>query len=261
MDKKILIICEGTKKEPGIFEYVQKLGLLPSDISIISYGTNIYKLYNRLEEESKTYLDGWNSLDIQLVISNMTNDEEEKKILNDVYTDILLIFDLDPQEPKFRNHMKESYTMFQKLMSFFNESTEHGKLYLSYPMIEALQHISTEKIRKNDFKEFYKQKFTIDDLRKNQYKLLVREEGEEHIEQYNKKEIIKLSLLHLNKAEILTQCHNSNNVLLNYDEHLLNGLMEKEIKSLEENQSGDVVSTSLFYLCEAYPKNFSSTDI
>ena len=29
MSKKIWVICEGTKKEPEIIQYAQKLGLLP----------------------------------------------------------------------------------------------------------------------------------------------------------------------------------------------------------------------------------------
>lgn len=51
MSKKILVICEGTKKEPEIIQYAQKLDLLPENLQIVSYGTNIYKLYNALEKK------------------------------------------------------------------------------------------------------------------------------------------------------------------------------------------------------------------
>lgn len=63
--------------------------------------------------------------------------EDEKSVLMDSYTDKLLIFDFDPQDSFFRNHRDEACRRFQKLMEFFSESTDHGKLYLSYPMIEA----------------------------------------------------------------------------------------------------------------------------
>lgn len=257
MNKKILIICEGTKKEPEIFQYVQKQGLLPENVSIVSYGTNIYKLYEQLEAESQNYEDGWESLDIQLVMSGMTNVEKEKELLSDTYTDILLIFDLDPQDPKFRKHMKNAQIMFQKLMNFFCESTEHGKLYFSYPMIEALQHISEEKLCRNDFQAFYQQRYTINKLRKGQYKQLVRNEGEEHIATYSKENLQKLVLLHLSKVEFLTKRGPKESAILDYDENMLNDLLEKELQSLQKDGFGDVVSTSLFYLCEAYPQQFS----
>lgn len=96
MSKKILVICEGTKKEPEIIQYAQKLDLLPENLQIVSYGTNIYKLYNALEKESQGYPDGWDSLDIQLSMIHSARTEDEKSVLMDSYTDKLLIFDFDP---------------------------------------------------------------------------------------------------------------------------------------------------------------------
>ena len=88
MAKKVLIICEGVDKEPKIFARVKALGFLPQDVEVVSYGTNIYKLYRCLERESQGYEDGWNSLDLQLMLVERAQTEDEKRILQDQYTDI-----------------------------------------------------------------------------------------------------------------------------------------------------------------------------
>ena len=52
-----------------------------------------------------------------------------------VYSDILLIFDLDPQDPSFTPQK------IQRMMDYFVESSDMGKLYLNYPMVEAFYHM------------------------------------------------------------------------------------------------------------------------
>lgn len=58
--------------------------------------------------------------------------EEKIKKLQEKYTDTILLFDLDPQDKQY-NPAK-----VVRLLKAFNESSDNGKLYLSYPMIEAL---------------------------------------------------------------------------------------------------------------------------
>lgn len=85
--------------------------------------------------------------------------EDEKSVLMDSYTDKLLIFDFDPQDSFFRNHRDEACRRFQKLMEFFSESTDHGKLYLSYPMIEAFLHVRAAEISHGCFNAFLNDSF------------------------------------------------------------------------------------------------------
>lgn len=59
-----------------------------------------------------------------------------KRIFEDKYTDILLVFDFDPQDPYFD---PEHIHLMQRC---FCESSDMGKLYLNYPMVEAFYHMS-----------------------------------------------------------------------------------------------------------------------
>lgn len=253
MSKKILVICEGTKKDPEIIQYAQKLDLLPENLQIVSYGTNIYKLYNALEKESQGYPDGWDSLDIQLSMIHSARTEDEKSVLMDSYTDKLLIFDFDPQDSFFRNHRDEACRRFQKLMEFFSESTDHGKLYLSYPMIEAFLHVRAAEISHGCFNAFFERQFSVGELRKSGYKQRVRNEGESSITSYNRESMIRLIRAHLAKAEQLTGC-NEQDVISSYSDELAIELLNVEIESVKSRMLGDVVSCSLFYVVESYPQ-------
>ena len=68
---------------------------------IVSYGTNIYVLHNEM------FYDG-------------------KLIFEQEYTDILLIFDIEPQDSLF------FADKISAMINYFVESTNMGKLYLNY---------------------------------------------------------------------------------------------------------------------------------
>lgn len=255
MGKKILIICEGQKKEPELFLHVKSLGLLPQDIEIVSFGTSIYNLYRELEKESQGYEDGWESLDIQLLLTERAKTEEERHVLMDSYTDILLIFDFDPQHPHFRNHPDESYEWFKRLLHFFSESTEHGKLYLSYPMIEALQHVSLDELQANDLKSFMQRQFTAMELKNKEYKRKSEREGVIDFSKYGRGDLVTLALWHLQKAWYVANGESKKEELF-IDSELPENLLESEYSFYIKNKYGFVVSTSLFYLIETYPSYF-----
>lgn len=60
-----------------------------------------------------------------------------KELFDRRYSDILLIFDLDPQDPLF------SVVKITEMASYFVESSDMGKLYLNYPMVEAYYHMKS----------------------------------------------------------------------------------------------------------------------
>ena len=51
MSNKILFLVEGEKTEPEIIKNIASKFISPNN-EIISYGTNIYDLYNKLEENT-----------------------------------------------------------------------------------------------------------------------------------------------------------------------------------------------------------------
>lgn len=138
-------------------------------------------------------------------------------------------------------------------MEFFSESTDHGKLYLSYPMIEAFLHVSAAEISHGYFNAFFERQFSVGELRKSRYKQRVSNEGESSITSYNRKSMIRLIRAHLAKAEQLTGC-NGQDVISSYSDELAIELLNVEIESVKSRMLGDVVSCSLFYVVESYPQ-------
>ena len=97
MRKKILAIVEGEKKEPEILRRVLDISGLKQR-EIVSYKANIYDLYDKLYSE---YGDTIDEVDIQEFLKEIHPDPESQAILNGNYTDILLIFDFDPQDNRY----------------------------------------------------------------------------------------------------------------------------------------------------------------
>ncbi|MBQ8074340.1 MAG: hypothetical protein IJ231_11325 [Clostridia bacterium] len=99
---------------------------------IVSYKTSIYDLYDRMFKDSDPEM-----LDLLQVLKEYEQDEEIKKLFEVHYSDIILIFDMDPQAPLFTPEKISNMT------EYFCESTENGKLYLNYPMVEAFYHMKS----------------------------------------------------------------------------------------------------------------------
>jgi hypothetical protein len=76
------------------------------------------------------------SMDILQVLRSREKDETRKRIFDEVYSDILLIFDLDPHAPDFTPEK------ISEMQEYFTESSDMGKLYLNYPMVEAFYHMT-----------------------------------------------------------------------------------------------------------------------
>ena len=128
----ILFLVEGAKTDFSLMKKLLDIYSISDSYEIISYNTNIYNLYQRMFFENDP-----ESLDLLQVLKEHEPDESKKRIFNRHYSDIILIFDLDPQDPLF------SPEKILKMASFFNESSDHGKLYLNYPMVESFYHMKS----------------------------------------------------------------------------------------------------------------------
>lgn len=124
--KNILIICEGSDEE-ALFKCI--LGLYSVNIvyALYQYKTNLHLFGKFLFEEYIDKGSDFEDLDIIQVLKDYRFDE----VLENKYTDILLVFDFDPQDPRY------SSDRLKQLQHFFSESTNQGQLYINYPMVEA----------------------------------------------------------------------------------------------------------------------------
>ena len=131
--RKILVIVEGEKTDFNLMQRILKLYGISEEHNIISYNTNIYALYNQLPENYEEYDD----FDLLQLLKETETNEEKRAILSERYSDILLIFDLDPQDPSF------TPAKIRCMANYFTESTNMGRLYLNYPMVESFYHMDS----------------------------------------------------------------------------------------------------------------------
>ena len=154
----ILFIVEGVVDElkyiDQFIKYHQKRmvkngnNVIP--IVVQSYGTLIYDLYKKISE----YLveDEFETIPVLLDILKSKNMEYDSQLENyDMFSDIFLFFDLDAHYfYKNVNRNDLVYEKLDKLLSFFNESTDKGKLLISYPMFEAIKCFNDDCIDRYD---------------------------------------------------------------------------------------------------------------
>ncbi len=124
-----LFIFEGSNPEYNI---VGQLEDFLSDGHAIKsvYSTNIYHLYEVLRDE----YDG--DADIVEVIKDLNkeaNEELKNRDRNSIYY-VYLFFDYDAHATGADDKK------IQEMLDFFDNETEQGKLYLHYPMVEAIKH-------------------------------------------------------------------------------------------------------------------------
>lgn len=182
MSNKILFVFEGEKREAQLTKSM--ISHFMNDYTIVKcvYGAEIYQLYKLIKEDED--LDTFTLLKNRLKDTELIGDRSE-------YAEIYLFFDYDGH-----SSLAEDGKL-KRLLRFFNEETDKGKLYMSYPMVEALMHVSEN----TDFKT------AVVPCRKNiHYKKLVHKEAENKFKQlnkYDKKIWIQLIKLHLCKMEFI----------------------------------------------------------
>lgn len=130
MDSYILLVFEGKKTEPSIFDNIEQC--MFSDMKnnqklYAIFGGNIYNLYDKLQNDS----------DLSIFELLKEGNESLKDIKSNQVAEVFLFFDYDGHDARATD------TKIEKMLKLFQEETEEGKLYISYPMIEALKHIKT----------------------------------------------------------------------------------------------------------------------
>ena len=114
-------IVEGEAREPLIIDNISKVFFKHANFKIITLpaGQNIYMLWKKLQLEG---------------------------ISRDDFSEVYLFFDYDGHQNNISEE-DDADVLEQMLVSFDNE-TENGKLYISYPMVEALRDFEEGKCGK-----------------------------------------------------------------------------------------------------------------
>lgn len=161
---KILMLVEGSKTDYKLMQHLLDVYGIGENHEIVSYNTNIYVLYNEMFRDGDP-----ESIDILQSLKEHERDERRKMLFDQKYSDILLVFDLDPQDPNF------SAEKILEMVSYFVESSDMGKLYLNYPMVEAFYHMKS--IPDDEYNSYA---VSMAELKAHSYKMRVTRENRDH---------------------------------------------------------------------------------
>lgn len=185
----VLIVTEGPD-DKKIIRQMLRAYRIADQHHIFVFETNIYCLYDVMEKES----DGdWEEMDLPLLLKSYATNEDEKEMLKQHFSEIILAFDYDPQHPTY------SLDKIEKMYTYFSNASEKGKLYINYPMVEAAYHF---KDFPND--ESYKSRIVLrEQLENHEYKSIVDMDSKhlQRILDYSNDGVIKNSIeMNLKKA-------------------------------------------------------------
>ncbi|HBW34489.1 hypothetical protein [Desulfosporosinus sp. BICA1-9] len=230
--RKILILVEGAKTDTALMARLLAIYGIDAQYKIVSYCTNIYTLYSEMFVQSDPSV-----MDLLQLLKAREPASEKKPIFDTTYTDVLLIFDLDPQAPDF------SPEKIRQMAEYFVESSDMGKLYLNYPMVESFYHMSSiPDDRYNDYVA------TLDELQAGTYKIRVNRENRNHDYRkfaVNKEECNVVIQQNINKARHII--HEEPNLeCIPEQAHIL----EAQLALLSKEYKVAVLSTCPFFISD-----------
>lgn len=197
-------------------------------------------LYNTMFQEGDP-----ESMDLLQVLKEHEPVKERKQLFDEKYLDILLVFDMDPQDPQFLPDK------LIRMAEFFLESTDTGKLYINYPMVEAFYHMSS--IPDPNYNDRYA---TYAELIARDYKARVNHENRNH--DYTKFAVTKdecniVIRQNIEKAEKLVGHIVSKEQPTPSQADILN----TQLKLLMQQKIVSVLSTCTFFIADYNPRLLS----
>lgn len=236
---KILVLVEGEKTDYRLMGHLLEVYGISDSHEIVSYNTNIYVLYNEMFRDGDP-----SSMDILQILKERERDPEKKMLFDERYSDILLIFDLDPQDPAF------SADKIVEMASYFVESSDMGKLYLNYPMVEAFYHMKSIPDE-----EYYQYTASLEELRNREYKARVSKENRNG--SYAKFAVTKEECdivigQNINKAWIAVKTEQLVDEMMQFLPDSVD-ILKAQLRNLEEKQLVLVLCTCVFYIVDYNP--------
>jgi len=233
--RDILVLVEGEKTDYKLMESLFETYEIEERHQLVPYGTNIHALYNSAFKGKDI-----ENIDIILHLREHEKDPIKKSLFDQRYSDIVLVFDLDPQDSSY------SANAILEMSEYFIDSTDMGKLYINYPMIEAFYHVKS--IPDLDYNSYI---CTLEDLKGHKYKKRVDQES-----------VIK------DRKSIFTQKSSCNTIIRQNIEkarrvagnphsevsgvHLpkQTDILNKQLEKLDKEQAVFVLCTCAFYIVD-----------
>lgn len=159
MESSILVVTEGEVEEIRVLGSKMHglFSLVSAKYNIVPVCGSIYELYEEYKEDE--YFDI-----VSYLVEKGQLKLEEGEISKTAFSAIYLLFDLDP------HYQKYSPEKIIEMQQFFDDETDRGKLYISYPMIESYYYFKSIPD-----KEFLRRKIDLNNFTGKGYKKLVHE--------------------------------------------------------------------------------------
>ena len=129
MASNILFVFEGERTEKQIANNLSKYFIVENSIIHCAYCSDIYLLHKEISED--TDLDTF-----ALLKDKPSNKDILSSYQRNEFAEIYMFFDYDGHATMADDEK------IKEVLSFFDEETTSGKLYISYPMVESLKHFS-----------------------------------------------------------------------------------------------------------------------
>jgi hypothetical protein len=132
----ILLVFEGEKTEPHIYNSIQDnfFGKDQSPIIYASFKAEIYQLWMQIKDDP--------FLDLLELLRERDNDNLKNIARNDI-SEIHLFFDHEGHShPEMSTG--DYNILLNDMLTIFSNETDIGKLYISYPMVEAIKDAKKE---------------------------------------------------------------------------------------------------------------------
>lgn len=137
---RIAIIVEGQSRELKYLRSLQQyyFPTIEMDLLALPAEQNIYMLWKRLQKDEM-------ETDLIEIVRESSKDSAQKLkgLRRNEFMEIYLLFDFDPHQNNLRlDEDVDFVSVLRNMIETFNNETEMGKLYVSYPMIESLRDIT-----------------------------------------------------------------------------------------------------------------------
>ena len=242
MAKKILLIVEGDNDEVKFLRGIFNKCMKKTEYKIYSYRTTIHVLAQELYGHYNDFDKG--DVDIKLVLASLEEDTKKRKLLHDAYSDVFLVFDFEPQ------HDHPHFDTIKRMINYFNDSTNQGKLFINYPMIQSYKHF--DRLPCHIFENL---EVSIAEVKR--YKELVGNiSGFTDLNKYDYVTFYSIAVHQLKKAyKIVYGTYElfDENKYLNFD---LCEVFECEMNLLTFRQVISVLNTCIFALIDFAPRRF-----
>ena len=271
MSRNILFIVEGKVLEPKFITRMAELYHVECEIT--SVRTNIHNLYSHLK-------DGDGFLDVKIVlkeilqktvnslksqkatVNNLKDIEDITADINKLdksFESIYLIFDSElhdsvPPRVSQMEGVQKNYNQLKEMIDFFDNETEHGKLYVNYPMMESYRDCD------DFFDEQYKNReVSLDVLFQRKYKEQVgqRRLANRRIDKINRESFDKLICMNIFKLNKITTKHWRKMLYDNFVEQSdQRNMLEAEYAYICEKEAVAVLNTTFFFMIDFFGRKF-----